>query len=109
MKLMQIAVHFEYTDDIEAILDRHDVQQFIQYPMMEGKDSDGKHQGTQVYPGNVTVFHAQVDPSQVDPLFNDLQQFRSAKSSHHHLQALVVPIERNLAAEHPLDHTSAAH
>lgn len=45
--------------------------------MMEGRDADG----TQVYPGNFTIVHAQVTPKQIDPIFADLQRFRQGKTS----------------------------
>ena len=98
-KLVQIHVHFEYTDAIEAIFDRHEVTEAVRYPMMEGRDRDGKHYGTQIFPGNVTVLQAVVDESALDELFADLERFRSAKAAHTHLQALVLPIERRLAED----------
>ncbi|MCC5888801.1 MAG: hypothetical protein JJT88_20370 [Gammaproteobacteria bacterium] len=95
-KLVQIHVHFEYTEAIEAILDRHEITEAVRYPMMEGRDQDGKHYGTQVFPGNVTVVQAVVDESGLDDLFAELERFRSSKAAHAHLQALVLPIERRL-------------
>ena len=96
MKLVQIHVHFEYTDVIDAMLDRHGIAEFTRYSMMEGKDRDGKHYGTQVFPGNLTIFQAQVLEHRIDDLFAELERFRSSKPAHRHLQALVLPIERRL-------------
>lgn len=96
MKLVQISVHFEYTDLIDRILDRHGVRDFVRYPMMEGRDRDGKHFGSQVFPGNFTVIQAQVEEEELDRLFEELRGFRDQKTSHKHLQAIVLPIERKL-------------
>ena len=96
MKLVIISFHFEYTDVIEAILDQLDISDFVRFPMMEGKDVDGKHFGTQVFPGNSSVIHAQVPEERLDGLFGQLARFRAAKPAHQHVQALVVPIERRL-------------
>lgn len=96
MKLVIITFHFEYTDVIEAILDQIGVVDYTRFPMMEGRDSDGKHFGTQVFPGNSSVVHAQVSEQQLDALFDRLARFRNSKPAHHHLQALAVPIERRL-------------
>ena len=96
MKLLCIVFHFEYAEDIEAILDKHNIQDFVRYPMLESKDIDGKHFGTQVYPGNSSVVQALVDTESVQLLLNDLQTFKQAKSSQSHLQAFVVPIEQRL-------------
>lgn len=96
MKFMHITFHFEYSDNIEQILDRHEIENFVRYPMREGRDRDGKHYGTQVYPGSTTVVQAQVPDDQVADILSDLKAFREEKNSHRHLEALVLPIEQRL-------------
>jgi hypothetical protein len=96
MKLVQITVHFEYTEIVEEMLDRHGIDHYVRYPMMEGKDRDGKHFGSQVFPGNVTIFQAQTPDDTVEPLLGELRVFRDERRAHHHLQAIVLPIERVL-------------
>jgi hypothetical protein len=96
MKLLQLSFHFEYTDLIEALLDRHEIGEYVRHSMIEGKDRDGKHFGTQVFPGSVTVVMAQVPEEKIDRLLKDLRAFRDQKDAHRHLQALVLPIERRL-------------
>ena len=105
MKFVQINVHFEYTEIIDAMLDRHGIRESVRYPLSEGTDHDGKHHGTQVFPGNFTVIQAQVPETQVDALFNELARFRQAKPAHRHLQALVLPIERRLGDEQTQNQT----
>ncbi len=96
MKLLQISYHFEYGEAIEAMLDRHGVQDYIRFSMVEGKDCDGKHFGSQVYPGSVSVVQAQVPPGKLEALLEELGRFRSRKAAHKHIQALVMPIEYRL-------------
>lgn len=96
MKLMHITVHFEYSDSVEAVLDNHKIRDFARYAMREGKDRDGKHYGTQVFPGNTTVYQAQVPDEQVDAIFEDLKAFKYGKPAHKHLEALVLPVEKRL-------------
>ena len=96
MKLVFISFHFEYSEEIEAILDRHDIQDFVRHPMLESKDIDGKHFGSQVFPGNSSVVQALVDEERLPALTEELKAFREAKDSHRHLQAFVLPIETNL-------------
>ncbi|MFP4501678.1 MAG: PG0541 family transporter-associated protein [Candidatus Hydrogenedentota bacterium] len=96
MKLVHITVHFEFADIIAQILDRCGVETYIRHGMVEGKDSEGKHMGTQVFPGNLTVFNAHVPEDKLDPLFEDLRTFREEKTAHEHIQALVLPVERQL-------------
>ena len=99
MKLVQIHVHFEYTEAIDALLDHHAVVEAVRYPSMEGRDRDGKHHGSQIFPGNVTVFQVLLAAPAVDGLFTDLERFRRHKQAHQHLQALVLPVERRLVDE----------
>ncbi|MFO7932069.1 MAG: hypothetical protein R6U97_11760 [Desulfosalsimonas sp.] len=96
MKFMHITFHFEYADKIEQILDRHEIENFVRYPMLEGKDAEGKHYGTQVFPGSTTVVQAQVPEDRLDALMGDLKTFREEKTSQKHLEAVVLPIERRL-------------
>jgi len=96
MKLLHLSFHFEYAEFIEPILDRHDIKDYARYSMVEGKDRNGKHFGTQVFPGNVTVIQGEVPDEKVDALFRDLLAFREEKEAHHHLEALILPVERRL-------------
>ena len=96
MKLVFISFHFEYTEEIEAILDRHDIRDYVRYPMLESKDVDGKHFGTQVFPGNSSVVQALVDEERLQSIKEELKAFQEAQDSHRHLQAFVLPIESNL-------------
>jgi len=96
MKLIQITVHFEYGDDIEALLDALQIAHYVVYPMIEGKDTAGRHEGTQVHPGNLTVIQAQVEDNRVSEALEKLREFRMARKSHEHLEAIVIPIEQRL-------------
>jgi hypothetical protein len=93
MKLVHITVRFEFTDDIEAILDRHGVGQFVRIPMAEAMDRDGKHFGNKTYPGSGSLVQALVDDAAVGPLLEDLRGFKEGKESHRHLRAVVLGIE----------------
>ncbi|MFB6357307.1 MAG: PG0541 family transporter-associated protein [bacterium] len=97
MKFLHVTFHFEYEEPIEEILDDHDIENFVRYPMMEGKDEKGKHYGSQVYPGNVSVIQAQVPEDVIEDLMKDLKQFKDAKQSHEHLEALVLPVDARLS------------
>ncbi|MFO7907127.1 MAG: PG0541 family transporter-associated protein [Planctomycetota bacterium] len=96
MKLLHIMVHFEFADAITQILDQHGVTTYARYPMIEGKDSEGKHYGTQVFPGNVAVIQAQVPEPKIDELMDRFKSFKEQKRAHEHLEAVVLPIERRL-------------
>ena len=96
MKLLHLTFHFEFTERIEAILDAREVRNYVRIPMVPGKDRTGKHQGTQVHPGNVTIIQAQVPEDVLDGLMDDLSAFRRERQTHRHLEAIAWPVERRL-------------
>ena len=96
MKLVRVVVHFEYGEAVEEILDRHGVEHFVRLPFMEGKDAEGKHFGSQVFPGSVSALDALVADEGVDGLLESLASFRDEKPAHRHLEAYVLPVERRL-------------
>lgn len=96
MKFVHITYRFEYNDAIEQILDQCQVKEFARYSMVEGQTLDGKHYGTQVFPGNLNVVQAQVPEEKLNDLFQQLKQFQQQKSSHQHIQAVVLPVERRI-------------
>ena len=103
MKLVQVSFHFEYADSIDRIVESRGVKHYVRHPRIAGYDREGKHDGSQVFPGNTAVVQALVEDEAVDGLLDDLARFRQAKRAHWHLEAFVLPVERRLSDEHPLD------
>lgn len=97
MKLLHLTFHFEYEEQVEVIFDDHSIENYVRFSMMDGKDRDGKHFGSQVYPGNSTVIQAQVQEESVDQLMNDLKKLKESRETLQHLEALILPIENRLA------------
>jgi hypothetical protein len=96
LKLVQIYYHFEFSDTIEAILDDCEIDHFVRYALVEGKDRDGKHYGSKVFPGNSSVVQALVSDEAVDELLEALRGFKESGDSHRHLTAVVLPVESSL-------------
>lgn len=94
MKLVMVSVHFEYTNVIEEIIEHHPVTHYLVYPRIEGRDSEGFHEGSQVYPGNLAALHLRMEDADVDGLLDDLEAFRLRKKAHHHLEAIVLDVDR---------------
>ncbi len=98
MKFLHITFHFQFSETIEEILDKHEIRDYIRVPMVESNDRDGKHFGSQVFPGNSSLIQAQVPEEKVDDILSDLKRFREEKLSHQHLEALVLPVEQRLGS-----------
>ena len=96
MKLLHLTFRFEFAEAIGRILDRHDIEDFVRYPMIEGRDCDGKHFGTQVFPGNMTAIHAHVPDERLSGLMEELRKFRKARIAHEHLRAVVLDVAEHI-------------
>ncbi|MFP4214695.1 MAG: PG0541 family transporter-associated protein [Phycisphaerae bacterium] len=99
MKLVQISFPFEFTEEIERILAHSEITDYLRVGMIAGHDSTGKHTGSQVHPGNLTLISAQVGDDELDGLLDDLEEFRAARRTHRSLSAVVVPVERRIGEE----------
>ncbi len=93
MKFVHISFRFEYIDHVERILDAEGIGDYVCYPMVAGKDIDGKHFGTQVFPGSVTVCQALVEDARIETLLARLQAFRKQKTAHAHMRVAVMSVE----------------
>lgn len=98
MKLVHVSVQVQYTDLVEAILTGEGLRLWSRYGRIAGRDRDGRHEGSQAFPGSLTVIQAQVPDERVEAVLDALQEFRREKSSHRHLEALVLPVERRIGA-----------
>jgi hypothetical protein len=99
MKFVHISFRFQYTEDIDKMLDNQGIVDYARYSMAEGKDIDGKHFGSKVFPGNFTVIQAIVSDDKVGSLLKEIEAFRTAKPARHHLRAVVLPVEGSVGFE----------
>jgi len=99
MKFVHITFRFEYMDLVEKILDDQGVVDFVRYSMIEGKDKDGKHFGSQIFPGSVTVCQALVEDHLLEGLLGRLKNLKDQKKAHGHLRTAVMPVEMYLGEE----------
>lgn len=104
MKLLHLTFQFQYTDMIEALLAKHRVMDYVFYPRIAGRDSDGKHTNSQAFPGHMTAVHAFVAEETVAPLLGDLNKFRQEKAAHRHLRAAILPVEQTAPDSVDEDH-----
>lgn len=96
MKQVQVSVHSEYAELICDILEDQEIDHYVLIPRAEGRNNDGRHEGTQVFPGTLMLAFIRVPDDKVDALLEKLAEFRDEKKAHEHLEALVLPIERQL-------------
>ena len=99
MKLVHLSFQVQYADPVERLLERHRLKNWVRYGRIAGHDRDGRHDGSQAFPGNVTAVQVLVPDDRLDGLLDDLEDFRNAKRVHRHLVAAVMPVERSLGGD----------
>ncbi|MDX1631340.1 MAG: hypothetical protein R3234_05745 [Thermoanaerobaculia bacterium] len=96
MKLLHLTFQVQYTEPVEEILGEQGLEAWARTGRIAGRDGDGRHEGSQAFPGSLTVIQAQVPDGRVDQVLTALEEFRREKRAHHHLEALVLPVERKI-------------
>jgi hypothetical protein len=94
MKLVHITFQEQYTEAVEGILGHLEVASWVRHRRVDGRDLDGRHEGSQAFPGAVTVIEVRMRDEVVGELLERLEAYRTAKRVHRHLEALVLPVER---------------
>lgn len=96
MKFLHITFHFEFSEQVEKILDEAGIESYVRYAMVQGKDREGKHFGSKVFPGSTTVVQAQVPDGKMEKLLEKLKDFREDKKSHRHMTVTVMAVEESI-------------
>ncbi len=103
MKLLRVTVRFEYVDPVESILVDAGAEDFVRWPRLQGCDQEGRHYGSQVFPGHLSLIEALVCEDLLDTILERLEEFRSQRQSHEHLRAAVLPVERSCPPDEESD------
>jgi hypothetical protein len=96
VKLVHVTFQFQYAEEIEALLATHGVVDLVRHPRIAGRDRDGRHDGSQAFPGHMAAIQALVPERRVASLLDDLRAFRDAKPAHAHLRAAVLSVDETL-------------
>lgn len=96
LELVICSVQAQYVDDVDDIFAAHDSCDYVRHPRAEGRDQDGRHRGSKVFPGNMASFVAYVPAHRLDALLEALRAFRDAREAHAHLRAAVLSADRVL-------------
>ena len=95
MKLVRITFRFEFWDAVEAILDENEITDFTRVDCA-GRDRDGKHYGSKVFPGRMMLVEALVEDDATPDLLAGLRAFRESKKAQEHMRAAVIEVGEQL-------------
>ncbi len=74
MKLIVIIFDQVVLDEVESILEQHDVKGFSQIPTVLGEGTTGKRLASRLHPGANSMIFSVVEDEQIDSIKSDLLQ-----------------------------------
>ncbi len=73
MKMLIIIVDVRFRDDVETILEKHEVNGFSEIPMVLGEGLSGKRLNSRLHPDTNSIIFSIVEESKVSSIRQDLQ------------------------------------
>ncbi len=80
MKLLMIILDETVRDEVEATLDKHEVNGYTEIPMAFGEGKSGKKLASRLHPGANSIVFSIIDDDRLDPIKADLMQTCAAKT-----------------------------
>lgn len=89
MRLVHISLRYEHLDELDGVLTKHRVVDYVRHPRREGAGA-GAANTAPGSPERLAVVEALVHWSVIEPLLMSLRRFRAEKGT---LRAAILPIE----------------
>jgi len=93
MKLLMIVVDSNHKDDVERILEDHQVPGFTELPNVLGKGQTGRKFGNRAFPGSSTLYFTAVDENICKTLCADLKDLNDRAGKEEGLFAFALEAE----------------
>lgn len=93
MKLLMIVVDSNHQEDVEKILDKHNVPGFSELPNVLGKGQTGRKLGNRAFPGSSTLYFTAVDGDICQTLCADLKALNEKAGKEEGLFAFTLDAE----------------
>jgi hypothetical protein len=93
MKLLMILVDSNHQDDVEKILDDHQIPGYTEVPNVLGKGESGRKQGSRAFPGSSNMYLTAVDGDICKTLCADLKALDERAGPEEGLKAFILDAE----------------
>lgn len=78
LKLLMIIVESEYKEELEVLLDRHEIFGYTEIPDVHGRGSTGLRMGSRAFPKTSSVVFSVIPAASVEPLVDDIKRYCEA-------------------------------
>ena len=94
MKLLMIMVDSNHQEDVERILEAHDVPGYTELPNVLGKGVSGKKLGSRAFPGSNTLYFTVIGGDTCKTLCAELQALDARCGPEEGLTAFILDAEK---------------
>jgi len=93
MKLLMIMVDSNHREDVERILDAHDVPGYTELPNVLGKGKSGRKFGSRAFPGSNTLYFTVIGGNTCQTLCAELKDLDEKSGPDEGLTAFILDAE----------------
>jgi hypothetical protein len=90
MKLLLILVDSNHQEDVERILESHNVPGFTEVPNVFGKGETGRKEGTRAFPGSSTLYFTAIEDGACETICGSLKELRDRAGREEGLKAYIL-------------------
>ena len=94
MKLLMIMVDSNHQEDVDRLLEAHNIQGYTELPNVLGKGASGKKLGSRAFPGSNTLYFTVVDGTICKTLCAELQALDAKCGPEEGLTAFILDAEK---------------
>jgi hypothetical protein len=78
MKLLMIIVESEHKEELEVLLNRHNILGYTEIPQTHGKGESGFRMGSRAFPKTSSIFFTVIAAEAIQPLLDDIKRYCTA-------------------------------
>jgi hypothetical protein len=78
MKLLMIIIDSDYKEELEVLLNRHDVVGYTELPQVHGVGTTGVRKGSRAFPKTSSVIFTVMPAERIEPLTQDIKTYCDA-------------------------------
>jgi hypothetical protein len=78
MKLLMIIVESEHKEELEVLLNRHNIVGYSEIPQVHGSGESGVRMGSRAFPKTSSIFFTVIPTDSIDPLLEDVKRYCAA-------------------------------
>jgi hypothetical protein len=93
MKLMMLLVPSECLEDVQSVVDQHDIHAYTEFPTVLGSGRSGRKLGTRAFPGASSMLLAVLDTEEIPRLQDAVREYVKRSACSEGIRMFSLPVE----------------